>query len=213
MKRKLFLLSMSLVSAFSLTAALLLSVSAQQPINTDRQLETPAGGAPSVRVSISGTGHTIVISGQQQIIIDSLVILPAVTPTPTPTITRLAPVQLTLCTAPNQELCNVDRAFAGFWSDIQKRQELFYRQYGEYWQGLIIGPGKPIARGYQPTDKSLDWHTFFGGTFTRTLPYTITVDVYSGPVGDGYMARISYGVYEKIYSVGRDNLAHEWRRP
>jgi hypothetical protein len=103
------------------------------------------------------------------------------TPTPAPPPTRIIRVSL----APHPHLDNIDLAFEPVWDEIQIRQQQVHSLTGEFFQGLATdGTYDPGT----PTDYGVTWGQFMP---LSPMTYTLQIDTYAGPFGDGYSVLVS----------------------
>jgi hypothetical protein len=131
----------------------------------------------------------------------------------------ITPVVITL----NQVRNNVDSWLDQRWETIQQRQDTYFLQNGHYWQGLrshsfdlsystgVNAESPADALNTTPTDQPISWIDLFPEFDIVPIPAVLTVDVYDGPSGQGYVATLVLyfdGVqYERSLNVG----AEGWR--
>lgn len=122
----------------------------------------------------------------------------------------------------------VDSWLASHWPAFVARQENYFTNRGNYWQGLLThsvtpahtngSDGDSVADriNIHPTDQFEDWITAFPEWEGMALPAAVKVDTYDGPAGKGYCATIYVrhnGVlYSRAQNVGPEsNRTYAWR--
>jgi hypothetical protein len=85
---------------------------------------------------------------------------------------------------------------------VSAKQEAFKSRTGRYWQGLATSATPPAhvdardedklpdALDSTPTDQQESWRAAFPALDAVQFPCQLTCDVYSGPLGDGYVITI-----------------------
>lgn len=101
----------------------------------------------------------------------------------------------------------VDDWLAPKWVTVQTRQAEFRTANGHYFQGLITHAGIVPADGTDlatnntavtPTDQPEPWSVLV--TLPAVAPCALRLDVYHGPLGDGYAATVFVKVLTKYYA-------------
>ena len=101
------------------------------------------------------------------------------------------------------------------------RQENFRTNRGRYWQGLLTHTNVPAhtnsADGdsiadrliQSPTDQLENWVTVFPEWSGESIPCALSVDVYDGPLGAGWILiifiRYNGQLYRRAFNVGPDS--------
>lgn len=115
----------------------------------------------------------------------------------------------------------VDDWLAARWPTVQARQEVYLAAHGHYWQGkrtATLAPDHKTAAFEdakadpltdKPTDQSETWKDFLPEIDDLAIPCVFTVDVYSSPKGDGYVATVTAAyngiVYSRSHNVGPES--------
>lgn len=94
----------------------------------------------------------------------------------------------------------VDTWLANRWNAIQNAQANYVAAHGRYFQGLFTHSVRPTDGAEtapdrladKPTDQAHRWADFIN--LPATMPTRIRIDVYSGPIGAGYVATVDIRV-------------------
>lgn len=109
------------------------------------------------------------------------------------------------------------------WSTVQTRQENYKAAHGVYWQGLrshtvevnhtTADYDDQIADNLagHPTDQSDNWLDILPEVDGIAFPAVFVMDVYKGPLGDGYVATVYAKYNGTIYSRSQNVGPESWR--
>lgn len=108
-----------------------------------------------------------------------------------PSYVRAAPLTITA----DEIRAAIDTRLAQLWSAIQTKENQYYAVHGHYWQGLrthTILPADgatalPDIGAMTPTDQPDSWPLTLRST---PIEMALVIDVYSGPLGEGYQASV-----------------------
>lgn len=122
----------------------------------------------------------------------------------------------------------INSRLADLWTNqIVPRQAAYFAVHGRYWQGLAFNalpanannanPGiaeTACDHTKKPSDQAHDWSAA-GVAAGSTWPAQLRVDVYSGPLGHGYVcvARVRWNgsVYERSHNMGPETFrTQDW---
>ena len=118
---------------------------------------------------------------------------------------------------PTQIRKAVDDKLDTLWAAIQSKEENYASSHnGRYWQGLItrsIIPADgaselPDVGTKTPTDQPDPWPLALRNT---SMPMTITIDVYDGPLGKGFAATVKVSILGKVWSRTAQVGPETWR--
>ncbi len=114
-----------------------------------------------------------------------------------------------------------DAMLNGLWNSIQARENAYFNKHGRYFQGLLTPrtvrntDGAPdLTR--RPTDQAESWADA-GFVLPASVPASIEIHVYDGPLGKGYTAILHYKVggkeFTKARSMGPESArrTHGWK--
>jgi hypothetical protein len=101
---------------------------------------------------------------------------------------------------------------------IASRQNAYLAAHGRYWQGILTPVAVPVEAAdtvpdltLRPTDQMERWSDFLSGLTVTTIPCSIRIDVYDGPLGQGYTVTVEVvsesSVWIRTYHVGPE----DWR--
>lgn len=97
------------------------------------------------------------------------------------------------------------------------KQEDYLKTNSKYWQGLSFDTEvkdyssiDSVARGdtisSKPTNETVGWTDILPEITPATCPATITIDIYDGPLGKGWLVKADFiyldSIYRKIRNVG-----------
>lgn len=115
-----------------------------------------------------------------------------------------------------------DTILASHWPNVQARQAAYRARTGRYWQGLrshLVTPAHltaaysdaaPDRYASKPTDQAESWAEVLREISGVAIPMTITMDVYNGPQGWGYVAaveaRYNGTLYRRSQNVGPEDF-------
>ena len=120
-----------------------------------------------------------------------------------------------------ERLARADQDFARQLEKMDAKQQAYKGKHGRYWQGLNTHATPPSTTSKHPDnwfsrpsdqrgqgwDKMIDF---------EALPYSLRVDVYSGPDGDGWVmcAQVTEGgaVYERCQGDGAEDRDNDWQQ-
>lgn len=127
----------------------------------------------------------------------------------------------------------VDQRLTDLWRDqVIPRQDAYFAAHGKYWQGLRTFsltelPDNPAdgdatvrevapIRSTHPTDQAETWDDV-GIDLGTTIPCALSIDVYGGPFGDGYVGTVwalwDGNVYTRAQNRGPETYrTYDWRR-
>lgn len=106
---------------------------------------------------------------------------------------------------------------------IEQTEHQYYKEHGEYWQGLDTHSSTPDyaaktdGAAYadkldsKPTNESDDWLAVIPDLQTEKLPATIAINVYDGPDGAGYEVVASFAWNGVLYSRTVSRGPEDWR--
>lgn len=109
------------------------------------------------------------------------------------------------------------------WPIVVARQETYFSNNGTYWQGLLThnappehttdadGDTAPDNLDGKPTDVSLAWRQFFSELDGVPMPAQLRMDVYSGPLGPGFVATVTIGYNSTLYRRIQQFGPESWR--
>lgn len=101
-----------------------------------------------------------------------------------------------------QTRTKVDDWLAARWPTIIARQETYYGNNGQYWQGLWThtsppehtngndGDVAPDDLANHPTDQAESWLDFFAELQGVPITASVKMDTYVGPLGPGFVAEV-----------------------
>lgn len=104
------------------------------------------------------------------------------------------------------------------WTAIQNRQTTYLANNGKYWQGkwshsLAPAEGNDVAPDRtnidKPTDIAEKWTDLF--TVPAVMPCSIKVDVYSGPLGIGYVGTVIVRILGETWTRSQNSGPETWR--
>lgn len=116
----------------------------------------------------------------------------------------------------------VDAWLADKWPTVVARQQNFFTNRGRYWQGLrthtIIpahtngsdGDSAPDRMDDNLTDQYENWRAVFPEWDGVPIPCALQVDVYDGPQGKGWVARIFVTFNGATYTRAQNVGPHSW---
>ena len=87
---------------------------------------------------------------------------------------------------------------AAFVESVRIKQAEYYITHGRYFQGLktpVVAPdgntNEKVGHGLKPHDQPESWNDFDAARFNNStrVPYSIELNTYSGPSGDGWILR------------------------
>lgn len=101
---------------------------------------------------------------------------------------------------------------------IVSRQSAYFVAHGRYWQGLRTPVARPVEAAdttpdltLKPHDQAERWSDFLSGLAVTTIPCSLRIDVYDGPLGHGYTVSVEVvsggDVWRRTYNVGPET----WR--
>jgi hypothetical protein len=110
------------------------------------------------------------------------------------------------------------------WATLVDRQDTFFTARGKYFQGkwthsaevqqtdALNGDTIPNALTGSPTDQPQHWRDFIGTAFDALpLPARLRIDVYNGPLGQGWVATLQVRYDGKVYERSRNVGPETWR--
>lgn len=113
----------------------------------------------------------------------------------------------------------VDTWLAPKWTAIQNAQATYLANKGHYFQGLITHSASLPADGADatpdntasahPTDQADKWAAFIA--LPAAFPCALIVDVYDGPQGTGYVAKVIVSVAGVLYTRTVQVGLETWR--
>ncbi len=114
-----------------------------------------------------------------------------------------------------------DAMLNGLWNHIQARQNVYFNKHGRYFQGLLTprnvrNTDGPTDLGRRPHDQAESWADA-GFVLPVSVPASLEIHVYDGPLGHGYTAILHYKSggkrFTKASSVGPEasHRNHGWR--
>lgn len=125
----------------------------------------------------------------------------------------------------NQLRTRVDAWLADKWPTVVARQQNYFANRGQYWQGLKThtidpahtngsdGDSVPDRLNAQPTDAFSNWSNVFPEWDGVPIPCALKVDVYDGPQGKGWVAtifiRFNGVLYSRSQNVGPESYRTE----
>lgn len=114
-----------------------------------------------------------------------------------------------------------DRVLDRLATDLVRRQADYRAAHGHYWQGLPTHPWVPgdgaervpdLTR--KPSGQAEDWAAF-GVALPAVLPVALSVDVYRGPFGQGYIVvgelEAAGRRWRRALDAGPEGRGHDWR--
>lgn len=111
-----------------------------------------------------------------------------------------------------------DAKLATLWTaHIAPKQAAYFAARGRYWQGLVTSEipedGAEAVANYtsRPTDQVETWADIFGAALGASLPVALAVDVYEGPQGHGFIARVWIRYAGTIYTKAQNHGPESWR--
>ncbi len=111
-----------------------------------------------------------------------------------------------------------DARLTVLWTDhIRPRQDAYFAAHGRYWQGLVTSSipedGAEAVADYtsSPTDQAETWADIFGAAIGMSLPVALAVDVYEGPQGHGFVARVWIRYDGTVYMRAQNHGLESWR--
>ena len=127
----------------------------------------------------------------------------------------------------NQVRTKVDNWLTAKWPILRDKEIAYYGAHGVYWQGLwshtalplhdstVDGDVEPDGLSSKPTDQAEAWLDFWAALLGIKLTAAIRVDVYAGPLGDGFAATVAVKFKDKIYlrakNFGPENYrTYDW---
>ena len=116
----------------------------------------------------------------------------------------------------------IDGWLSARWPLIQARQDNYLASRGKYWQGLITHTVPPTHTtvnndteadllNAKPHDQPETWADFFPEAIGITFPAALQMDLYKGPLGDGYVAAITVIWKGTTYSRSQAVGPETWR--
>lgn len=117
----------------------------------------------------------------------------------------------------------VDAFLADRWPIVRDRQIAYYDAHGRYWQGLKsninipahtttkYGDDFPDNLASVPTDQVETWMDFLPEIDGVEIPAVLIFDVYSGPIGDGFVATIIAKYNDVIYRRSHNYGPETWK--
>ncbi len=114
-----------------------------------------------------------------------------------------------------------DTMLDNLWAHIQTREDAYFAANGRYFQGLLTprnirSSDGPTDLGRRPHDQAESWADA-GFVLPNSVPASIEIHVYDGPLGHGYTAILHYKSgrkeFTKARSVGPEasHRNHGWR--
>lgn len=112
----------------------------------------------------------------------------------------------------------VDNKLAALWPVVQAKQATYAANHnGRFWQGLVtrsIPPADgatalPDVGQKCPTDQPDPWPS---AILTTPMEMSLVIDVYSGPLGDGYVATVQVTVLGQTYERAAQVGPETWRQ-
>jgi hypothetical protein len=110
------------------------------------------------------------------------------------------------------------------WATLVDRQDTFFTNRGKYFQGKWTHSGEveqtdalngdTVADRLtdSPTDQPQHWRDFIGNAFnTLPLPARLRIDVYNGPLGQGWVATLQVRYDGNVYERSRNVGPETWR--
>lgn len=123
----------------------------------------------------------------------------------------------------------VDSRLATLWNIVQNRQDAYFATHQKFWQGLrsnsadITNPTAGTtatttasnALAGHPTDQNETWLDFLAELNGLPIEMVLTIDVYNGPQGQGYVGTVRVGhngvFYQRAAQVGPETWrAYGW---
>ena len=126
---------------------------------------------------------------------------------------------------PEQLKAKIDRRLGLLLTHLEARQEAYFTAHGRYFQGIrthaVLPKGEideetPPNPRVKPTDQDEDWDGA-GINLPAKMPFALAIDVYEGPRGHGWSARVEVGHQErelaKQIGFGPDagHYTHDWQ--
>ena len=114
-------------------------------------------------------------------------------------------------------LDQIDAGIQGYMPTIINLQNQFYKNTGQYMQGLFTHSSPPIDENAappdrlsdHPTDQAISWADLAEGVVPDQMLSRIRIDVYKSPISHGFVLvaqKIVNGItYQKSYNVGPDD--------
>lgn len=118
----------------------------------------------------------------------------------------------------------VDARLATLWSVIQTRQDTYYAAHGRYFQGKRTAASEPANTGAgslqtavgdlladHPADQRETWLDFLPELDGLAVEMVLTIDVYHGPEGQGYVGTVRVSHNGTIYERAAQSGPETWR--
>ncbi|MDV2479218.1 MAG: hypothetical protein RX317_03120 [bacterium] len=99
---------------------------------------------------------------------------------------------------PSQLKTKIDGRLGLLLTHLEARQDAYFTAHGRYFQGIkthtVLPKGEideetPPDRTRKPTDQAEDWNGA-GIILPAKMPFALAMDVYDGPRGKGWSARV-----------------------
>ncbi len=149
---------------------------------------------------------------------------PALAQTPTRTSTPTATATSTATPTPvatltlAQARTRVDNRLAALFPTVQAKETTYQAGHGRYWQGLATTTTFPDNGGdcipntsRKPYYQLESWADVFPNFFLASEPAIFQIDVYHGPLGQGYVATVWVRYLGNIYTRAQNVGAETWR--
>lgn len=117
---------------------------------------------------------------------------------------------------PDEIRAAIDARLAQLWGAIQTKEANYFAAHGHYWQGLRTNTLLPADGALviadigarTPTDQPDPWPAL---ALSTGLPMAITIDVYDGPEGIGYVATVTVTIVGRTWARSAQEGPEKWR--
>lgn len=112
----------------------------------------------------------------------------------------------------------VDTFLTTMWNTIKNREATYLANNGKYWQGKwshsgIPAEGNDVAPDRTATDRPTDivekWTDIF--TVPATMPCSVKVDVYNGPLGIGFVGTVQVSILGDVWERSQTFGPEDWK--
>jgi len=123
----------------------------------------------------------------------------------------------TLAATPAEIRAAIDARLAQLWPVVQTKEANYLAAHGHYWQGLrthrftLPADGAlvtPDIGALTPTDQPDPWPS---AITTINLEMALVIDVYDGPLGDGYVASVWVMIGGRVWMRSAQVGPETWR--
>jgi hypothetical protein len=123
----------------------------------------------------------------------------------------------------NQVRTKVDAWLADKWPTVVARQQNYFANRGQYWQGLRTHSAVPAFTNSQdgdaaadqlnaqPTDAFSNWSNVFPEWDGLPIPCALQIDVYDGLEGKGWVATVWVRYNGVLYTRSQNVGPESWR--